>query len=207
VFDVREDGQPILVTRDRKSKIVIAHVIEEKGANEYAVKRLSQDLKLTGYRKIIFKSDNEPAIIALKQGVEEMTSEMEIRFEESPVGESSSNGEIEAVIKSVQGMGRTLKSAIESRINQKLMRDSVLVPWLIRHAASVMSKYIIGNDGMTAYRRLKGKEFKLSIAEFGECVWYLKAKPAGMNKFDSRWDTRSPNSAMLNLNSLPFNLL
>ena len=67
--DISEDGQPIIVTRDRKSKIVTAHVVEEKGANEYAVKRLSQDLKLTGYRKIIFKSDNEPAIIALKQGV------------------------------------------------------------------------------------------------------------------------------------------
>ena len=67
--EITEDGQPILVMRDRRSKIVTAHVIEEKGANEYAVKRLSQDLKLTGYRKIIFKSDNEPAIIALKQGV------------------------------------------------------------------------------------------------------------------------------------------
>ena len=70
-------------------------------------------MKLLGYRKIIFKSDNEPAIIALKQGVREMTSDMEIIFEESPVGESSSNGEIEAVIKSVQGMVRTLKSALE----------------------------------------------------------------------------------------------
>ena len=28
--DIREDGQPILVTRDRKSKMVIAHVIEDK---------------------------------------------------------------------------------------------------------------------------------------------------------------------------------
>ena len=70
----------------------------------------------------------------------------------------------------------------------------MLVPWLIRHVASVMSKFIIGNDGMTAYRRLKGKEFRLSIAEFGECVWYLKAKSdlkaksGGVNRFDSRWD-------------------
>ena len=59
----------MLVIRDRRSKILTAHVIEEKGANEYAVKRLSQDQRLMGYRKIIFKSDNEPAIIALKQGV------------------------------------------------------------------------------------------------------------------------------------------
>ena len=84
--------------------------------------------------------------------------------------ETSSNGEIEAVIKSVQGMTRTLNSQLGSRLNDKLKRESVLIPWMVRHAASLMSKFIVGSDGMTAYRRLKGREFRNGIAEFGECV-------------------------------------
>ena len=46
---------------------------------------------MLGYRKLIFKSDNEPAIKALKQAINNERQE-EIIMEESPVGESASNG-------------------------------------------------------------------------------------------------------------------
>ena len=40
---------------------------------------------------------------------------------------------------------------------------------------------------MTAFRRWKGRDFNRYVAEFGECVWYLKSGSAGTNKFDPRW--------------------
>ena len=40
---------------------------------------------------------------------------------------------------------------------------------------------------MTAFRRWKGRDFHRYVAEFGECVWYLKSGSAGTNKFDPRW--------------------
>ena len=80
-----EEGQPILIMKDRKSKTITAHVVEHKGANENAIKRLGQDIGLLGYKKIILKSDEEPSIIALKQTVKRERSE-QIILEESPVG-------------------------------------------------------------------------------------------------------------------------
>ena len=51
-------------------------------------------MRCWGTRKFIFKSDNEPAILALKQAVKAERPE-DIIMEESLVGESASHGEIE----------------------------------------------------------------------------------------------------------------
>ena len=58
-------GMPIMVMKDRKSKSIMANVAPEKGANVYAVKRLSRNLQLLGHDKVILTSDNENAILAL----------------------------------------------------------------------------------------------------------------------------------------------
>ena len=89
-----EMGMPILVFRDRESKWITANVVPAKGENGYAIKRLAQDVEYLGYKRIILKSDEENPIMALKRAVRrERTND--IMLEESPVGESQSNGEIE----------------------------------------------------------------------------------------------------------------
>ena len=42
----------------------------------------------------------------------------------------------------------------------------------------------MGADGHTAYQRVKGRAFSRNLAQFGECVWFLKPKTAGINKAD-----------------------
>ena len=44
--------------------------------------------------------------------------------------------------------------------------------WLIEHAADVLSKFQVGEDGKTGYERLKGKKYDKELAEFGEKVHY-----------------------------------
>ena len=44
------------------------------------------------------------------------------------------------------------------------------------------------NDGFTAYKRVKGKEFKKELVKFGECIWYLKPKSKGKAKAECRWE-------------------
>ena len=57
------------------------------------------------------------------------------------------------------------------------------------HAAATLNRYRVGNDGFTAYRRLKGKEFRRPAAEFGETVLYLKPGTCGIDKAACRWET------------------
>ena len=68
-------------------------------------------------------------------------------MEESPVGESASNGEIENAIKQVEGQFRSIKSSLEERIIRKLPREHMAVPSLVRRAAETIDRYAIGSDG------------------------------------------------------------
>ncbi len=44
------------------------------------------------------------------------------------------------------------------------------------------------DEGLTAYRRWKAREFTRPVAEFGESVMYLAAASVGKDKFDVRWE-------------------
>ena len=59
----------------------------------FPVKVLRNFISMMGYNGVIMKSDNEPAILALKEEVK-THSEVEIVPEESPLYASKSNGEI-----------------------------------------------------------------------------------------------------------------
>ena len=61
------------------------------------------------------------------------------------------------------------------------------MPWLVMHAASVINRGRKDEEGFSAYRRWKGREFNKPVAEFGECVLYSRAMLVGRIKFDTRW--------------------
>ena len=83
--DIKEIGMLILVMKDHESKMVQASVVPEKGQNSYAIKRLMHDIGMLGYKKMIPKSDNEKAILALKACVKREKQD-DIILEEAPVG-------------------------------------------------------------------------------------------------------------------------
>ena len=191
-----EEGQnPIIVMVDRKTKMKYAHVLKSKGAEHYAVERVARELTDgLGYGKFILKDDQEPSIKALREAVIRRVTairgaEVQIIPEESPVGESQSNGEVESAIKQVQGHIRTLRLNLQARYQEVLPDKHKIITWLVPHAAQCLNRYLVGVDGKTARQRLKGKVFKTPVVEFGECVWYLKPKSVGKDKLNSRWST------------------
>ncbi len=59
----------IIVAKDNKTKMIMARVVPSKGVDSYAAETVKKMVERLGYRKIIMKSDNEPAILALKEAV------------------------------------------------------------------------------------------------------------------------------------------
>ncbi len=96
--------------------------------------------------------------------------EIEVSFEESPVGEHQSNEAIENAIRRVQGQVRTLRDALESRIGTRIEGKDHIFTWLVRHAAASMNRYQVGSDGKTSHERLRGRKCRRDVAEFGEKV-------------------------------------
>ena len=64
----QEDAQGVLAGKSHESRTTFAHVVERKGPVDSTVRRLVADLDWLGLRRLVFKSDQELAILALKAG-------------------------------------------------------------------------------------------------------------------------------------------
>ena len=148
--------------------------------------RLFCFLEFLGYKRINLKTDQEESILTLKDSVKRDWSG-EIVEEESPVKESQSNGHAENTNQQVQGLIRTHRDALESRYEINLTGKSVILPWIVKHAAASLTRFIIGKDGRSALQRLKGQRCRQDQGYIGECVMYLKPGTQGKSKADVRW--------------------
>ena len=99
--------------------MTFAHVVERKGPVDCTVRRLVADLDWLGLRRLLFKSNQESSILALKRGkaVRESMPTVEFVMEESPVEEHQSNGTIEVTVRETQKQVRVMTSALPGEIS------------------------------------------------------------------------------------------
>ena len=111
------------------------------------------------------KSDQEPAIIALKDMVRNSCKDCNVTTEVSPVGESSSNGQIESQIRRSTAMTRVLKACLESYVKEEIKSDSAIIPWMVRHAANIFNYFRKDKDGRTPWEHAKGRPFNKKLGQ------------------------------------------
>ena len=152
---------PTIVLKDRDAKALAAHVVPCKGGDlDCAVQQAGRDFIKWGIRgDVILKCDQEDA---LKDFVNDLTKLRNAIIEHSPVRESQSNGFIEAGVKTVEGMVRTMKLNLEQRLHECIEVDHPNFCRLVEHA-DMSTKFQKGVDGKTAYGRLKGKPYRGEI--------------------------------------------
>jgi len=187
--EVEEDYLPTFVSCESGVKWISANVVPKKGVEGFVVQAGGREIDLAGLRRMIVRSEQEPAVVELLRAVEaERPEELEIQPERSPAGESKSNGEIVRAIQTVQGHVRTIKLSVQKTYSCNVREDHPVWPWLVMYASLLLNLCVVGEDGRTAYERRKGRKFKKVLPEFGECITYLKPESVGIDKADSRWD-------------------
>ena len=158
--------------------MIFARAVNQKGLGgngemNWLVEAICNELDVWGYRgqQIIMKSDQEPSIEALRKAVSELRGGM-TTWENSPVGESASNGKVEDAGRRVREYLITLKDQLEMKIGGTIATDADILQWMVRWSAIAISKCKVGLDGKTAYEKLKGRKCRQEILPFGENVWY-----------------------------------
>ena len=86
-----EGTTPILVVKDDHTESVFANVVPSKGVNEYTVKQIVEDIDSTGHTSILFKTDNEPTVLAIQEQVKSRRPHKTV-LENSVRGKSKTNG-------------------------------------------------------------------------------------------------------------------
>ena len=159
----------VLVVYEKVSKSLFGHRVAAKGPEPSAAAQLARDLDAMGYRRIVCKTDQEPAAMALIEAAKEYWSG-EFVMEEASKGDKDSNGAAEIGVQVHQALTRTYKIALESRIGEEVGDESPVMAWICEWAALNHRRYKMGEDGRSAYERLYGKRAIQPTVEFGERV-------------------------------------
>jgi len=175
----RGDLVKYLLVRCFQQKAVFAHLVPQKGFDDknIACDFVLGDLEWLGHTRLIMKSDNEPAVKALVARVIELVNVEckdfdQVSKEQSAAHDSQSNGGTEVGIRLVRGLLRTIKLCLEARIGKYIPVDHAIMPWMIEHVCLLLNVLVRGEDGITAWQRVRGRPFGQQMFGFGESILY-----------------------------------
>ena len=183
--DTDVDLATILVLAQRPHGAVGACQVLRKGPEPYAIDCVLAYLDSWALVEVTLKADNEPAIQALADGIKRGERTM---VEKSPKYSHQSNGVAENAVRRIESLIRTYVYVLQKKLSYKVDSKSIILPWLVRHAAYVLSRYIKRDDGRSAWARLRGKECDSPLAQIGETVDFKVVRGA-MAKLEPRWIT------------------
>ena len=131
--------------------------------------RMASFIKDSGYRSIVYRSDQEPSIRAMfeeafkaagREGIMYNPNLQQMVPEASDVGECQSHGKAESAVQKVEDFLRTYKSALETNINDRIPADHPVFAWMVEHTASIHNRLVCTDDGTTPYQSLHGQRLE-----------------------------------------------
>ena len=192
-----DDSLTALVMKETMCGSVWAYALSSKSVAEdpWVAEQLVDDMCTVGMarERVVIKSDQEAAIVELQSEVAKRRNYNDYGvgtgIENSKVGDSNSNGKIERAIRDVKNMIRTHRSALEASIKTKVTLSCKILPWLVRHAAYIITRCRVRAHGKTALQVMKGRVSMTELVPFGETVMFKIPKTgASIGSFEDKWD-------------------
>ena len=136
------ESAKILVSKDRATRMVLAHVVPLRGAAiDWVIQQCARDLERLGHHcQVTLEFDQEPAIVDALKEVANLRGSRGTLLEHSLVADSQSNGFIERGIRSVEEMTRVLLFDLSSRVGSPISVHSGVFPWIVEHATDILNK-------------------------------------------------------------------
>ena len=188
---------PVLVARERTTRMTMAAVVPSKSTNAHIAKRLVAFMREVGVATgdLLVKADQEPAIQSILDAAGKHRAAAadggggRYVVEQSPAGSSQSNGIIERAIQAVEQQVRVMRSSLEDKWKVKVGVRHAVVPWMVEYAAVLLNRFEVSHDGKTAFERAKGRRARTLGIEFGEAVlWRRKPMGGALGKFACMWE-------------------
>ena len=189
--EASETAPPVLSMWDDGHRALWALLVDNKGAIGYVVTWIVNKLTEAGYSGVdlTLKSDQEPAIMALKKAVA-LRRQAKTPMIESPVRESQSNGAIERAVRTWKSQFRTLRHQFEGNIGSELDLKHPLTEWMVVWAGDLITRYVPRENGRTAYESMTGHRCKQPVCMFGESAMFrIPLVKHARNKSESDWHT------------------
>ena len=170
---------PILFGKDSRHKWFYAIPMPSKGITEpWCAQAVASSVSRAGFGRLSFRSDTEPAIVALKRAAGHILTTKfgtEIVPEEASMGDSSSNGLAEHAVREVKAKARSLAHGLKRLLGQELEPTHPVVTWLIQWAAMTINIGRRGIDGKTPWEGFQQESIRVTSRRgtCRECFWAL----------------------------------
>eukprot|EP00969_Alexandrium_andersonii_P251163 11101138-Alexandrium_andersonii.AAC.1 len=157
--DTDSQSLTVLALKDRDSHAIVAHPVLCKGRlRSGSIEQAADSIRRLGHRgRVLLKTDNEPALVDLKEGVADALSRgggvenLQVTLEHLPAYEPQANGLVENAAGQLTGLVRTLMLALQERIQGEVPARHPAMLWLIEHAGELLTKHTVGHDGRTPF--------------------------------------------------------
>ena len=83
--------------------------LESKVSNEYVQKAIVRFVEETGHKRVVFMSDNEPALVKLKEDAAARLRNVEVVQRTAPVGDHRANGNAEVAVREIKRQVRCIR--------------------------------------------------------------------------------------------------
>ena len=130
---------------------------------DYMINNLQAFIFECGRTQGILQSDNEDTLNALLKATASKVGSMTVRH--SPSYSSNSQGSVERLHRTLLGQIRVVKAQVESNYSMTMSTKHCLLPWIVRHAAWTVNRYVIHSDGYTSFERRRGRNYERAICE------------------------------------------
>jgi hypothetical protein len=181
----------ILVVKVEGCKAVMAKCVKGKGrADPLAVGWLVDQLRRLGLGRCVLQADGEPAQRTfVKDVIDEAarTSALGVAAAHTPAHDHQCNGGAEKAVRDVKDHVRVMRCALSRHVGPVPV-ESAAFEWMVTWAAELLTGARVGHDGMTAFRRLKGRVWEPRVAEFGEQVQARRPRACLQGDAEPRWD-------------------
>ena len=165
----------VLAMKETLCQSVWAYAVKTKGAGEaWIVDQIVEDMETIGLaqEKIILKADQEVSMTDVQKAIVKARAGHGTALEQSRVGDSNSNGRVERSIQDLKGLIRTLRSATEEKTGEKIHLEDPIVPWMVRHAGHLITRFRVRENGRTSFQMMKGRRSNSKLVPFGETVLF-----------------------------------
>ena len=114
------------MSKCNRDRWIGAAIVPTKGADEYAVAELKNDVICSGFTEVLGRSDNEPGILVLRESAVTALklAGVNVKVEESAPYDSQSNGLAESVVKDVKDAVRTIWLVSSDALDRSFREDT-----------------------------------------------------------------------------------
>ena len=155
-------------------RLHILHAFLCKGNSRFKLdlnRELVQFAQRLGHSELIFRCDNEPAILQLQRLATKTRQAMGLKTRmTSSVAYGHGNALVENASACVRSLACSLMHHPHGRLGIQLSTSSALWSWALRHAACLVSRFSVIN-GATPYELGFGRQLSGALCEYGEPVF------------------------------------